>query len=252
MSILQSTFLHVPGIGAVTERRLWQAGICTWQDYLDADTPGFLSAEQQTMLAQIVPESVHRLEAEDYAWFAKRLVSADHWRAAGSFQHRMACLDIETDGGRDADSITLIGIYDGKNLQQFVRGDNLHEFPSAIADCALLVTFFGTGFDLPMIRQTFRGLAFNQLHVDLCYLLRGLGYRGGLKKIEKQLGLSRAENTDGLSGLDAVRLWQEYQRGSSKSLRTLLEYNGEDVINLQTLLQIGCSKMAHTLQLPAD
>jgi len=34
--MLQQTFIHVPGIGLVRERRLWEAGIRTWNDYLAA------------------------------------------------------------------------------------------------------------------------------------------------------------------------------------------------------------------------
>ena len=79
--------------------------------------------------------------------------------------------------------------------------------------------------------------------MDLCHTLKRLGYRGGLKKIEKQLGINRGEDTDGLNGMDAIRLWREYLRGNEASLDTLIAYNQEDVVNLERLAEIAYSKM---------
>jgi uncharacterized protein YprB with RNaseH-like and TPR domain len=113
----------------------------------------------------------------------------------------------------------------------------------------MLVTFFGTGFDLPFIRRSFPYLKLGHLHVDLCYLLRRLGLRGGLKRIEIELGVERTPETDGLSGFDAVRLWSEYRRGSKDALDLLLLYNREDVINMKALLRHGCAEMLKRLGL---
>jgi hypothetical protein len=45
------------------------------------------------------------------------------------------------------------------------------------------------------------------------------------------------ENLDGVDGFFAVLLWQEFaQTGSTKALETLLAYNIEDVVNLETLM----------------
>ena len=90
------------------------------------------------------------------------------------------------------------------------------------------------------------------MHVDLCYLFRRLGYRGGLKKIEAELGIGRTETTTGLSGMDAVRLWFEYKSGKAQSLETLLTYNAEDVRNMSDLLAIGCRKMTEAVRTGAD
>ena len=100
----------------------------------------------------------------------------------------------------------------------------------------MLVTFFGSGFDLPMLEKRFRGHTFNQIHFDLCPTLRRLGLRGGLKSIERQLGIARGEETDGLSGWDAVKLWNMYYHlGDEAALERLVAYNREDVVNLETL-----------------
>jgi uncharacterized protein YprB with RNaseH-like and TPR domain len=132
-------------------------------------------------------------------------------------------------------------------MHHFVKGDNLEEFPEAVSRSEILVTFFGTGFDLPFLRRAFR-MEFPQLHIDLCPLLKRLGYQGGLKRVEAALGLERSADTTGLDGMDAVRLWRQYQTyGSEKSLQTLLDYNAEDVVNMERLLEIAVDRMEHGL-----
>ena len=121
-------------------------------------------------------------------------------------------------------------------LKLFVKGKNIYSFPPIMKVCSLIVTFFGTGFDLPFLRNAY-GLQFPQLHIDLCFLFRALGYRGGLKAIEDRLGIIRAEDTQGLSGYDAVRLWNLWTHGNEEALDVLLAYNREDVINMQILLE---------------
>ncbi len=75
-----------------------------------------------------------------------------------------------------------------------------------------------------------------QAHIDLRYVLRALGYKGGLKRCEKQMGLDRGI-LDGVDGYFAVLLWHEYQNtGNRKALDTLLAYNIYDTVNLENLL----------------
>jgi uncharacterized protein YprB with RNaseH-like and TPR domain len=249
-SLLESTFLHAKGVGRTTELKLWEAGASSWELYLEAqDAKWPLSPAQRAMLTETVEESVERMSAEDFAWFAELLPASEHWRAVPAFGHRMAFVDIETNGGMAPEDLTVIGVFDGRRMTHYVQGDNLDKFPEALADAAVIVTFFGTGFDLPFLRRAFPNLAMPQLHVDLCYMLRRLGYRGGLKSIENQMGIRRSNATTGLSGMDAVRLWQEYRMGRARSLETLLAYNAEDVRNMSELLSEGYRKLARKVWL---
>ena len=68
------------------------------------------------------------------------------------------------------------------------------------------------------------------------YPLRRIGLTGGLKAIEKKLGIQRTDDTVDITGFDAVRLWHEYERGNEESLDLLLEYNREDIVNLETII----------------
>jgi uncharacterized protein YprB with RNaseH-like and TPR domain len=50
----------------------------------------------------------------------------------------------------------------------------------------------GKTFDVPFIEKYF-GIRMNHAHIDLRYVLKSLGYAGGLKRCEKALGLDRGE-----------------------------------------------------------
>ena len=72
--------------------------------------------------------------------------------------------------------------------------------------------------------------------VPLKYVLGSLGYKGGLKGCERQLGMYRGDLSD-VDGFFAVLLWNEYKKsGSQKALETLLAYNVQDTVNLENLM----------------
>ena len=112
---------------------------------------------------------------------------------------------------------------------------NLHEAHDKLLEYDIIVTFNGKQFDLPFIEYQF-SYSYDFIHLDLRYMLRELGLRGGLKSIEKQLGILRDEEVDGIDGFEAVRLWYRYKRGNQEALNTLLKYNEQDIVNLKTLL----------------
>lgn len=243
--MLTSTFLHAPGVGETTERKLWDAGIRDWDAFLEPAAPVPLPRGKRDVVAPVLEESRRRLEALDHRYFAKILPPAQHWRAAGDFSDHLAFLDIETTGSGPHSHPTVIGLYDFAEgeYHAYVRGENLHEFEEALDRYKVLVTFFGTGFDIPVLKNWDPRLRFDQIHVDLCPLLRRLGHRGGLKRVEKQLGIARPDEVDGMSGLDAVRLWWQWKRGDQEALGRLIAYNREDVVNMVRLLQVASRKM---------
>lgn len=243
--MLKRTFIHIPGIGHETERSLWEQGCRDWDCFL-ADPKGFrVGTADPVMALDRVQESKARLEGRDHQFFRHGLGTAEAWRAYPDFRDSVAYLDIETDGRRSGDAVTVIGLYDGEQFQAWVKGDGLERFRDAISHYSMIVTFFGTGFDVPMLQKRFRGLVFDQIHLDLCPTLRKLGIGGGLKKIEKQLGIVRGEDTDGLDGLAAIRLWQAHVRGHDESaLERLIAYNRDDVVNLETLAEYAYGKLS--------
>ena len=62
------------------------------------------------------------------------------------------------------------------------------------------------------------------------------GYRGGLKRVERQLGTDRGDLRD-VDGFFAVLLWDEYLKTKNRQvLETLLAYNVQDTITLENLM----------------
>ena len=57
--------------------------------------------------------------------------------------------------------------------------------------------------------------------------------RGGLKSVERQLGIKR--KLKDVDGRGAVELWYEYEAGNEGALSKLLKYNEEDLVNLEKL-----------------
>ena len=33
--MLRNTFMHIPGIGQITEKRLWESGVLCWDDFFE-------------------------------------------------------------------------------------------------------------------------------------------------------------------------------------------------------------------------
>jgi len=152
-----------------------------------------------------------------------------------------AYLDIETTGlSCEEAGITVIGIYlvNGVDdrLAQLVGMDvtagNLLE---SLTGVNKIYTYNGSGFDLPFIHGSLdvdlQGLF---SHHDLMFDCWRRNLYGGLKVVEQKLGIPR--QLEGISGLDAVRLWWRYLDGGDlDALAMLLEYNREDVMNLKVL-----------------
>ncbi|MBF0239590.1 MAG: ribonuclease H-like domain-containing protein [SAR324 cluster bacterium] len=233
--MLQHTFCHLPAIGPQSEKKFWDQGIRSWKEFLQTSDP-VLTRRQQEIYHPAIRNSFDHLQKNHPQFFAQRLASAQHWRLYSEFRNSVAYLDIETTGLTVGESeITTIAVYDGKKIFHYVNGINLQDFPEDIKKYSLLVTFCGKNFDVPFI-QAYFGIKLPHSHIDLRNVLRSLGYKGGLKKCEKEFGLDRKE-LDGIDGLFAVLLWNEYIKNKNQhALDTLLAYNIEDVVNLEPLM----------------
>ena len=243
--MLQHTFIHIPGIGPQNERKLWARGIRTWTDFLNQEEMIFSRARD----AQIKQALEHSLvQQEDIWFFVDRLPRKEHWRIFESFQKEAVYLDIETSGGyQGLDEITVIGLFDGQKVQTFINGINLEAFAEAISSYKLVITFNGSCFDLPYIQRWFRHIELPRAHIDLRFFLKKIGLSGGLKAIEKKLGLFRDSEVEGLNGLDAVLLWKDYQWGDTSALERLILYNTMDIVHLKPLMEFGARELRQRL-----
>ena len=105
----------------------------------------------------------------------------------------------------------------------------------------------GSSFDLPYIRRWFPNITLPPGHIDLRFMLKKLGYTGGLKRIEKEFGIRRDSKINGLDGFEAILLWIAYQQGDKTALDTLIAYNSADIVNLKPLMETGYNEMKEML-----
>jgi uncharacterized protein YprB with RNaseH-like and TPR domain len=232
--MLRHTFCHLPGVGEKMERRLWAAGLTTWEAALSAEGPRPRTAGRR-LPAEVLRASAEQHAGANPAWFAERLPAAQSWRLFGDFRAHCAYLDIETTGMDYSDSVTTIALYDGRSVRTYIQGRNLGDFVRDVEPYRLLVTYNGKSFDIPFLKRCL-GCRLDQAHVDLRHVLASLGIRGGLKNCERQLGLARPGLED-VDGLVAVLLWHDYkQRKNALALESLLAYNVADTINLEALM----------------
>jgi uncharacterized protein len=246
--MLERTFQVIPGVGPWREKDLWARGIQTWDDF---PTVG-------TVLGQKLDEGARRrlalareaLARRDLKALAAMVPQREHWRLYPEFQHDAVYFDIETDGATDQVP-TVVALFDDAGLHVFIQGRNMDALPEALAQRRLWVTFNGSCFDVPVLRNYF-GSSFPQpdAHIDLRFVCRRLGLGGGLKDIEDKLGLGRPPHMKGVNGWDAVLLWRAYlARGDVEALRFLVEYNLYDSFQLRSLMDLMYNRGADELNL---
>jgi len=242
--MLKSTFIHIPGVGRTKEQLLHQNGIRTWDEFLHNNIT-CLPPSTLEYIRKNIEISTEQYNKKNHKYFAQSLPASEHWRAYPHF--RTCYIDIETTGlSYYNNKITTIGAYDGEQSKIYIRGMNLESFKDDIRQYSTIVTFNGARFDLPFIQHQLN-IRFSHIHIDLMYALRDLGLRGGLKRIEKQMGISRDDEIEGVDGLEAVRLWKKYEKGDRDALRKLVAYNLADVENLKQLMEFAYRKKSDIL-----
>jgi uncharacterized protein YprB with RNaseH-like and TPR domain len=233
--MIESSFCFLPGVGSTTERRFWREGLMSWSDFLSRPSVDRIGPVRKASYDKLIAAAVERYAEDDSRYFGIAFPAREHWRLYGWLRERAAYLDIETDSfGR----ITVVGLYGRGRMTSFVRGESLDpcRLGDALRHYDLLVTFNGTTFDLPMLLSQYPDLPLDQAHMDLCLLGRRLGYHGGLKAVERRLGIPRPMDVQGMTGDDAVRCWNRWRHSRDEEARgLLLRYNEADCVNLAPL-----------------
>ena len=245
--MIRNTFCHLPGIGETTEQRLWSEGIRSWDDAAASD----LVVSRCGRLADRIGGTMEAYQQRDWPHFGKLCCGPQSWRWYRELRGNCVYLDIETTGlspGRDV--VTVVACYDGREPRCFVRDIDLEDFPEYVAQFDLMVTYNGASFDAPFLRASFRGLQLPPVHLDLLYPLRRLGYKGGLKGVERTLQVGRESGLREIDGYLAVVLWHRHRRGDQRALPTLLRYAAEDVVSLEPLAEIVFNQLSEPLPLP--
>ncbi len=249
--MLEHSFVLLDGVGPVREDGLWRAGITDWDEFMRRERVHRISPARKRSMDECLATASQRLRCGDAGYFARCLPPREHWRCLDELGDSTVYLDIETTGVSRADDITVVGIFDGTRTHALIRGISLDadSLGSILSKASSIVTFNGAGFDIPMIETHFPGVVPTVPHVDLRHLMRRLGHRGGLKAIERELGIERDRRLEYMTGEDAVYLWRAWQRkGNRNALDLLLEYNSEDCRNLETLARYSYGRMRRSYE----
>jgi uncharacterized protein YprB with RNaseH-like and TPR domain len=241
---IENSFIPVDGVGETTERRLWERGVTHW-DAFEPSAVGDVTADR---IESFIATAGERLDDGDAAYFREQFPSGEQWRVYENFRPDTCFLDIETTGlSQHRDDVTVVSLHRGGETTTLVKGRDLttDRLQSELSAAQTLVTFNGKRFDVPFLETAF-DVDVRVPHVDLMYPCRRLDLTGGLKTIERSVGIDR--DRPDLSGEDAVRLWHEYDRGGDEAaLETLVSYNRDDTENLKSLMELVTNRLDRRL-----
>jgi len=234
-------------IGEGTEKKIWSQGIHTWEDFLKTKEIKGISYSRKPQYDTAIKKAIEALREGRLEYFQEILPKRYTWRLLPELWEDAAYLDIETTGLSVYSTVTLIGIYAKGNVYSLIHGQNLDKnaIIDALKDSKIIITFNGAMFDLPFIEHHFPGALPDLPHVDLRFAGRQAGLKGGLKKIEVAMGITRPDDLVGVDGYEAVRLWRRWTRqNDNEALDKLVRYNREDIVNLEELAKIIINKLS--------
>ncbi len=246
--MLTSTFIFLHGVGIVTERRWWREGVLTWQAFVAQPAVAGVSSDHKRLYDRALVLAQSDLQDGNLGGLASRIKKHEHWRFYEQCWPNILYLDIETTGFSPHDPagvVTVVGLYRNGRTLTLVRDETLSAelLQAELDQCSLLVTFGGTTFDVPYLQAHFPQLRFPVPHFDLCLACHRLGLRGGLKRLEQTMGITRNAALAELDGSDAVRLWRQWRQGHQAALDTLVAYNTADTENLVPLAELVYKEM---------
>lgn len=212
-------------------------GINDWNSFLNVEEVSGISKKRKIALDLKIKNFSKALMDDDVDYFSSKLKRTEHWRLYPEFKDSCIFLDIETSSVNGY--ITCMTLYDGYDTMTFVKDINmdLKQVKYILSRYKMIITFNGNVFDLPFLRK-YLGKEFKALTWDLRHSCARLGLKGGLKEIEKTLGISRNNViVERMHGGDPFKLWKMYKAtGDRYYLELLVEYNQEDSLNLHTIV----------------
>ena len=235
--MIQKSFIFLDGIKDKTEQNIWEQGINSWDSFLESNRVkgiGKLRKGYYDRQLKRAKSELFKLNSEHFL----KLPQAEMWRLYGFFKDECIFLDIETSGVNKDDDITVIGLFDGIDTKTMIKGINMDHYglKRELMKYKLIVTFNGSTFDVPFIKKRYPNLLPNIPNFDLRVACNRVGLNGGLKEIERKMGIRRNKVIEKMYGGDVLLLWKMYRAsGDDYYLRLLVEYNEDDVFNLKKI-----------------
>lgn len=246
--MIKNTFLFLPKIRQKKELSIWKQGIKDWDSFLGAEHIVGISTRRKNAYDKEIKEAKNALFNDDSSYFNGRLPQHENWRLYESFREDAVFLDIEASSATSPQSyLTVIGMFDGIDTKVMIRGINMDigKLKEHLEKYRIIITFNGSVFDIPYLNRKYPGTISRTPVIDLRHVCAKIGLKGGLKDIEKALGIKRANPiVDRLYGGDPLKLWRMFRgSGDDYYLKLLIEYNEEDVINLKKIAEYSIHKL---------
>ena len=244
--MIRQSFIFLEKINKKTEENLWKQGISNWDLFLKTKKIEGLSRARKLYYDRQILKARKALYNFDSSYFIELLPQSEYWRLYNFFKEDAVFLDIETSGLSNYDCITVFGLFNGIDTKTMIKNINLNlkELKKELQKYKLIVTFNGSSFDIPFIKKRYPDLLPYIPNFDVKSATDKLNLKGGLKEIEKKLGIKRNKIIEKFYGGDALTLWKMYKAtGDDYYLKLLVEYNEEDVINLKTVADYCVEKL---------
>jgi uncharacterized protein YprB with RNaseH-like and TPR domain len=248
--MIKNSFIFLPKIRSAKEKSIWAQGIKDWDEFIAKDRIKGISSRIKQEYSRLLAEAKKALYEDDSSYFCDTLPTTETWRLYDFFMDEAIFLDIETSSATSQNSyLTVIGLFDGIDTKTMIRDVNLDTaaLKRELAKYRLIITFNGSTFDIPYLNKKFPGLIPDVPFIDLRHLCSRVGLKGGLKDIERQLGIARPNIIiERMYGGDPFKLWRMFKgSGDDYYLKLLVEYNEEDVINLKKITEHSIMKLKH-------
>ena len=188
--MLRHTFIHLPGVGPHRERTLWQQGILDWDRFLEAAEDGLLRKGIYKSAVPLVRQSLDAVAAGDAGFFHGRLPSRETWRLYSGVRRPGI-----VPGHRDDRPVRRLRPGDADRRLGRRQAGPVHQAASTSTSSPPTSPSFRSWSPSTAASSTCRSCGhifpearLDQAHIDLRFVLRSLGYRGGLKAIETEPG----------------------------------------------------------------
>src|SRR4030042_1657920 len=97
-TLLESSFIHIPGISENTEKKIWNMGILTWEDLEKNVSELENITENLDVIKSYISGSKRALKSFNINFFKENFPSREYWRLYPNFKSRTLFLDVETNG----------------------------------------------------------------------------------------------------------------------------------------------------------
>ena len=120
--MIESSFCFLPRVGRKTERRWWESGLASWDDFLTTKSIKGLGENWKTFYERALEQAKLKRAENDARYFGVHLPAHEHWRLYEWLRPQTVYLDIEANS---FGQISVVGLYGQSRYTSFIRGESL-------------------------------------------------------------------------------------------------------------------------------